>query len=250
MRKELLFAFTAFFFMSLSAITGAYALENEEQEKNVLQETKDINGDGKQETIGLNGILSEEENDFYTRLTIQITDSKEQKSVQEVDGGFNPQLELIDLDGDGTDEMFLTLAENERGSKKRFAIYDYDGTKIREASIPELPVMTSSFKEDYKAELVIEGIKTYNFDLYERKNTYEQLGLYQNGHLNESTELIISPFSQLKPSSYKQKLTLEGKQMISGIAPVDKIAYLETVWTNKDNTWKLEKIKVKEISKK
>lgn len=250
MRKELLFAFTAFFFMSLSAITGAYALENEEQEKNVLQEQKDINGDGKQETIGLNGILSEEENDFYTRLTIQITDSKEQKSVQEVDGGFNPQLELIDLDGDGTDEMFLTLAENERGSKKRFAIYDYDGTMIKEASIPELPVMTSSFKEDYKAELVIEGIKTYNFDLYERKNTYEQLGLYQNGHLNESTELIISPFSQLKPSSYKQKLTLEGKQMISGIAPVDKIAYLETVWTNKDNTWKLEKIKVKEISKK
>jgi len=236
--------------MSLSAITGAYALENEEQEKNVLQEQKDINGDGKQETIGLNGILSEEENDFYTRLTIQITDSKEQKSVQEVDGGFNPQLELIDLDGDGTDEMFLTLAENERGSKKRFAIYDYDGTMIKEASIPELPVMTSSFKEDYKAELVIEGIKTYNFDLYERKNTYEQLGLYQNGHLNESTELIISPFSQLKPSSYKQKLTLEGKQMISGIAPVDKIAYLETVWTNKDNTWKLEKIKVKEISKK
>ncbi len=250
MRKELLFAFAAFFFMSLNAITGAYALENEDHEKNLLQEQKDLNGDGKPETLTLKGILSEEENDFYTKLTIQVSEGNEQKLEQEVDGGFNPQLKLVDIDSDGTDEMFLTLFETESGSKKRFAIYDYDGYKIKETAIPELPVMTSSFMEDYKAELEIEGIKTYNFDLYERKDTYEQLGLYQNGHLNESTELIISPFTQLKTSSYKQKLALEGKQIISGIASVDKIAYLETVWTSKGDSWKLEKIKVKEISKK
>jgi len=250
LRKELLFAFTAFFFMSLSAITGAYALENGEQEKILLEEQKDFNGDGKTENMTLLGISSEDEDNFFKKLTIQVSDEKETKADITMDGGYNPNLELYDLDGDKQEEMFLTISDNERNSRKRYQLFDFNGTEIKEVAIPELPVMTSSFKDDYKAELVIDGLKTYNFDLYERKNTYEQLGLYQNGHLNESTELIINPFTSLKPSRYKQKFSLEGKQIISGIAAIDKIAYLETVWTSKKDGWKLEKFKVKEISSK
>lgn len=251
MRKELLFAFTAFFFMSITAITGAYALEKGELEEKVIGEEKiDLTNDSVEEIVLLKGTTLKDGLNIYKELTLEVTDSSGKKDSMKLDGGVEPKLQFVDIDNNKAKDIYLTFSISEKRIEKKFLLYTYQNNKLTEIEIPQLPAISSQFKEDYKAELIIEGVKTYNFDLYSRKKNYDQLGLYYNGRLNEATELIISPFTSLTVSSYQKKTALLGKQKISGIASVDTIAYLETIWTRKDHKWQLEKMKVKEISDK
>lgn len=248
MKKELLFAFAAFFFMSLSAITGVYALEKEEIEKIVQEKTIDFTKDGSKEIVQLKGITTKEEPNFFQELSLEVKDSAGKTNVLSLEGGYKPNLQLADINGDQTKELFITVFTNKKKSKANYYLYTISKENVEEIPLPELPSISSQFKPDYKAELSIEGQKTYLFNLYSKKDTYEKLGLYHHGQLNEPTELIVQPFAPLAVITYHQKPALKGKQKISGIAPVDTIAYLETIWTKTKQGWKLEKITMKEIS--
>ena len=251
MRKELLFAFTAFFFLSLTAITGAYAVEKDTNvEKVIFNEETDITNDTKEEKIYLKGETTEntENNHFYRELVIEVIHNNSEKASLSVEGGYSPKLHLIDINDDGKKELFLTILGNERGTQKNFYFIQFQNNKLVELSKPELNSIESQFRDGYKAQLTIEESKTYIFDLYDRKEHYEELGLYHKGRLNEPTELIVGPYTELKVSRHENKTAIKGRQPISGIASVDTIGYLETMWTWKNSEWGLERVKVKEIS--
>ncbi|MFT8321114.1 MAG: hypothetical protein ABF649_09425 [Bacillus sp. (in: firmicutes)] len=250
MKKELLFAFTAFFFMSLSAITGAYALGKEEEETIIYHNKVDLLLDGNDETIQLKGISNQEEKELYKEVVLEVVDKNGDKKNIHLEGGYRPTLQLVTLDKDKNPLLFIKVLTDEKGSKTNYYLYTCLKNELKEIEIPELPSIASQLKTDYKAELTIEGQKTYSFDLFDRKKQYEKLGVYHNGQLNEPTELIVQPYASLSNISYHQKFALKGKQKISGVSETDTIAYLETIWTRHKNEWKLEKIKMKEISKK
>jgi len=248
MKKELLFAFAAFFFMSLSAITGVYALEKEEIAKIVQEKTIDFAKDASQKTIQLKGVTTKEEPDFFQELSVEMKDKAGNLNTVPLEGGYKPNLQAADINGDQQKELFITVFTNKKRSQANYYLYALSDKNMEEIPLPELPNISSQFKADYKAELSISGQKTYFFNLYNRKDTYEKLGLYHHGQLNEPTELIVQPFSPLTVTTYHQKPALKGKQKISGIASVDTIAYLETIWTKTQKGWKLEKVTMKEIS--
>ncbi|PKG22959.1 hypothetical protein [Niallia nealsonii] len=248
MKKELLFAFAAFFFMSLSAITGVYALEKEEMEKIVQEKSIDFAKDGSNETVQLKGITIKEESNFFKELSLEVKNEADKTNTIPLEGGYKPTLETVDINGDQIKEIFITVFTNKKLSKATYYLYSVSKGNVEEIALPETPSISSQFKPDYKAELSISGQKTYLFNLYSKKDTYEKLGLYHNGQLNEPTELIVQPFSPLTVITYHEKPALKGKQKISGIAPVDTIAFLETIWTKTKKGWKLEKMTMKEIS--
>jgi len=251
MKKELLFAFTAFFFLSLTAITGAYAVEKDTSIKQpIFEEKTDITNDSNEEEIYLRGKKSDdtENNHFYTELYLEVVPMNGESVSLNVEGGYSPKLHLIDINDDDKKELFLSTLGNERGTQKKFYFFQYDHNKLVELAKPELLSIKSQFKDGYKAQLTIEDKKTYIFDLYDRKNHYEELGLFHKGRLNEPTELIIGPYTELKVSRHDNLTAIKGRQTISGIAAVDIIGYLETKWTWKNNKWTLEGIRVKEIS--
>ncbi|WP_445506169.1 hypothetical protein [Niallia sp. 03190] len=250
MKKELLFAFTAFFFLSLSAITGAYALEKEETATTISTNKVDFFHDGKEETIHLMGISTEEEKDLYKEVILEVQDTNGVKKHVQLEGGYNPSLQTVNMDQGKHPAIFIKIFTDKKGNKPNYYLYTFSSNEITEIAIPELPSITSQFKADYKAELTIEGMKTYSFNLFKRKGHYDQLGVYRKGQLNEPSELIVQPYSSFLAIRYHQKPAFKGIQVISGIDETDTIAYMETIWTRNKKDWKLEKIKVTEVSKK
>lgn len=60
MKKEFLLTLSAFFFMSLTALTGVYAGEPKGKTITVAEDKVDITGDRKKETIYVKGVPVEE----------------------------------------------------------------------------------------------------------------------------------------------------------------------------------------------
>jgi hypothetical protein len=248
MKKELLFAFMALFLMSLTAITGVYANENDPKMVQLVHQQEDINGDGQKDVISLQG-LPYQKNDIVYKgfsLTIKLSNGKTYK--EKLTYGLDPQLNLIDINHDGNKDVFISIPTGQSGGMSKHYLYTSKENQFSNIPIPELEVQ-GQFKNGYKAMISIPATKeSFVFDLMIRKEMYESLGMYHNGKLNEPTELMILPYGKLKPLSTKGlDFGLKGVQMISGTSKTDKIAYVETSWYYRDGDWKLINTEVKEV---
>lgn len=249
MKRELLFAFMALFLMSLTAITGVYAIENDPKMVPLVNQEADINGDGQKDVISLQGLPYQKNDIVYKEfsLTIKLSNGKDYK--EKLTYGLDPQMNLIDINHDGNKDVFISIPTGQSGGMSKHYLYSAKDNQFANIPIPELEVQ-GQFKNGYKAMISIPATnESFVFDLMIRKEMYESLGMYQNGKLNEPTELMILPYGKLKPLSTKGlEYGLKGVQMVSGTSKTDKIAYVETSWYYRDGDWKLINTKVKEVS--
>jgi hypothetical protein len=248
MKKELLFAFVALFLMSLTAITGVYAIENDPKMVPLVNQQEDINGDGQKDEISLQGLPYQKKDMVYKEftLTIKLTNGKIYQET--LPFGLDPQINLIDINHDGHKEVFISIPTGQSGGISKHYLYSAKDNQFSNIPIPELEVQ-GQFKNGYKAMISIPATKeSFIFDLMIRKERYEALGMYQNGKLNEPTELMILPYGKLKPLTIKgSHYGLKGIQTISGTSKTDKIAYVETRWYYRNGDWKLINTLVKEV---
>jgi len=252
MRKELLFAFAAFFFMSMSAITGVYAVEEANKlEKVISKEKIDVTGDGKEETIYIKGIPFEEGAIFLKTIYLQVFLANGSEYKVELEGGYEPKIQFEDLNHDRVKEMFVSVTTGGSGGLSNHYLYTIKDDKLVDIGIPEPLVIQSEFLNGYKANMMIENTnESYQFDLRNRAKDYERLGLYHNGKLNESAELMVLPFGTLKPIKVAgNKIGLKGSQRVSGAYNADAIAYVESSWLFENGTWKLLDTNVLELKK-
>ena len=114
---------------------------------------------------------------------------------------------------------------------------------------PEPLAVSSQFEDGYKASITIEETgQSYSFDLSDRKEEYDRLGLYQDGKLNEPTELMVLPFGTLKPVKVKNGLYgLKGSQRINGVYNADGIANIESTWLFEKGKWQVQNAEVKSL---
>lgn len=252
MRKELLFAFAAFFFMSMSAITGVYAVEEANKlEKVISKESMDVNGDGKEETIYIKGIPFEEGAIFLKTVYLQVFFANGTEDKVELEGGYEPKIKFTDLNHDGIKDMFVSVTTGGSGGISNHYLYTIKDDKLVEIGTPEPLVIQSEFLNGYKANMTIENTnESYQFDLRNQAKDYERLGLYHNGKLNEQTELMVLPLGTLKPLKVTgNKIGLKGSQRVSGAYNADTIAYVESTWLFENGIWKLLDTNVLELKK-
>ncbi|MDE3838727.1 hypothetical protein C0966_04945 [Bacillus methanolicus] len=252
MKKELLFAFSAFFLISLSAITGAYAVSESKKSITVSQDKVDVTGDGKKDKVTIIGILFEEGANFLKEIFLEIDASNGKKYKVKLEGGYEPQVKYEDFNHDQVKDLFISIPTGGSGGLSNYYLYTLKDFNLTDLTVPEPLVMTSQFEENYQASLVIDETgQKYTFDLKDRKADYDRLGLYVNGKLNEPTELMIFPYSTLKPVIVKDnKYGLLGVQRISGAYSADGIAFAESIWIYENGKWKLVNSKVYETNKK
>ncbi|CAG9606402.1 hypothetical protein [Pseudoneobacillus rhizosphaerae] len=251
MKKELLFAFTALFLMSLTAITGVYAVENDpEMVPLVNQQQEDINGDGQNDEILLLGLPYQKNDIVYKEFSLTIHLSNGKTYQEMLPYGLDPKLDLMDINHDGIKDVFISIPTGQSGGMSKHYLYSAKENQISNIPIPELEIL-GQFKNGYKAQISIPATKkSFVFDLMVRKEMYESLGMYQNGKLNEPTELMVLPYKKLKPLATKGlDYGLKGVQMITGTSKTDKIAYVETSWYYRNGDWKLINTEVKEVRK-
>ncbi|NHC41301.1 hypothetical protein G6549_15185 [Bacillus sp. MM2020_1] len=242
MKKEMLLVIASFFLMSLTAITGVYAIEETTKIVTISNEKADITGDGKVEEILLKGVPYQKEDTFLEKIYLEINASNGKKYSFPLESGARASFQLVDLNGDGLQDLFASVLTGEsEGIVQNYAysLKDFVQTNI---PLPEPLEMDSHFLKGYKAEIKLATTgKAYRFDLKDRKIYYKRLGLYYKGKLNEPTELTVNPFNQLQPIALKgNKVELQGEQRVTGIANADVIASVKSTWTFERGHWKLK----------
>ncbi|AIE59949.1 hypothetical protein [Bacillus methanolicus] len=246
MKKELLFTFAAFFFISLSAITGAYAVGQSNKSITVLQNKVDVTGDGKKDKVSIIGIPFEEGANFLKEIFLKIDASNGKKYKVKLEGGYEPHIKYEDLNHDKVKDLFISISTGGSGGLSNYYLYTLKDFHLTNLTVPEPLVMTTQFEENYKASLVIDETgQKYNFDLKDRKADYDRLGLYENGRLNEPTELMVLPYGTFKPVIVKDnQYGLVGVQRVSGAYHADGIAFVESTWFYENGKWNLLHAKV------
>lgn len=251
MRKELLFAFAAFFFMSLSAMTGVYAFEEGQGLEVISKHQKDVTGDGQPDTIYIKGAPFEPGAVFLKDILLEIHASNGEVYKMDLEGGYEPSIKFRDLNHDTILDMFVAVQTGGSGGLSNYSLYTLKDFKLTNLTVPAPLVIQSEFLNGYKANLTIQNTnESYQFDLRSRAKEYERLGLYHNGKLNEAAELMVLPYGTLKPVQVDGlKLGLKGSQKISGAYNADSIAYVESTWVYDLSGWKLLDTKVMELGK-
>lgn len=263
MKKEFGLVLLALFFLSLNAITGAYAIEGENEQApvetsfvdkpmNLLKEEMDVSGDGKPDSIEISGIPYEEGSSFLKEINLEINGSNGKHYKAELDSGFDPELKFVDLNHDGIQDMYIAIPTGSSGGIANHFLYTLKDFTLTDIGVPDPLIITSGFQEGYKAVMTIDNTgETYNFNLISRKKDYDRLGIFVNGKLNEPRELMVDPYSSLKPSIVKNELYgLKGVQQISGAYHADGIAFVESKWIYENGKWTLLDTKVIERSNK
>ncbi|WP_442600254.1 hypothetical protein [Neobacillus sp. D3-1R] len=256
MKKELLFAFMAFFLMSLTAITGVYATNNDETKKTtLLNKQVDITGDGKKEEIIIYGIPNNKDEKVYKKIHLTIKTANGKNLEKKYEYGLDPKLKLIDFNHDGVKDVFLTIQRSEsgegNGGVKDYYLYSFKDMIFVELPLPETMEIEGQFTNGYKAKISIPDTnKKVVFDLMFKKDQYDNLGMYQNGKLNEPTELIILPYGKLTPFITKDNhFGLSEMQQISGVSDSDTIAFVDSKWFYKNGKWMLYETKIRGVRK-
>jgi hypothetical protein len=251
MKRELMLAFMALFLMSLTAITGVYAVEADQKPIELIRKQADITGEGKKDVIQLQGIPFPEEDKGFQEfiLTVKLSDGNIYED--KIEYGINPKLKLVDLNHDGVNDIFLDIPIDQNEDISNHYLYSANHYQFSIIPIPDLQLQ-GQFSDDYKATVSIPDTKqTFEIDLKQRKEQYDALGIYQNGKLNEPTELTILPYEDLKPLiTNGEKYGLKGVQKIGGTSDSDGIAFIESTWYYLEDEWKLVHTYIKKVDTK
>ncbi|CAN7387641.1 hypothetical protein [Rossellomorea sp. LjRoot5] len=253
MRKELLFAFGAFFIMSLHAIAGNYSAEpTKEQPVNEMTVTvykKDVTGDGKKDTITLKAIPFSPDALFLKQIWADIKTSKGSDIRIDYEGGYEPKIQFVDLNHDGIKDMLYSSATGGSGGLYNMALHTLADNKLVDIGLPEALTIQAQFEDQYKASITfVDTNQSYTVDLSDRKEDYERLGIYTDGNLNEPMELMVGPYAFFEPVKIfgKRGKGLKGYQQISGAYHADGIGTATSYWYYEEGKWKLIKIKWRE----
>jgi hypothetical protein len=255
-RKELLFAFSAFFILSLQAIAGNFSEENHDEKHEINQLTiksysRDVTGDGKKDKIELKAIPYSPDALFLKEVWAEITTSNGSEMRIDYEGGYDPQIKYVDLNHDGVKDMLFSSATGGSGGLYSMALHTLADNKLLDLGLPEGITIQAQFQDNYKSTITFNDTsQSYTVDLSDRKEDYERLGLYTDGKLNEPMELIVSPTAFYEPAKIKGKTDkgLKGFQQISGAYKADKIGTATSYWYYENDKWNLIEIKWQEES--
>lgn len=252
MKRDFIFALAAFFFITMFAITVAYADEMSSKWITILKDETDVTGDGRNDIIKIKGIPYEAGMEFFKDLKLEINASNNKTFNFGLEEGTKPIIHYADLNHDGLKDIIVTINDEGDGGVANHFIYTAKDFVIKELSGLESLVINSQFRNDYKADITIQKTgESFTFELRDRASDYEKSGLYRNGKLNEPIELKIDSFSDLKPVLIKgHQYGLKASQAIYGASEGDRIAIVESNWLFKNGKWLLMKTKVLEQNPK
>jgi hypothetical protein len=240
--KNLLCIFAILLVLSLTEKVSVLA-NSHERVVTISNDKTDITGDGQKDVIVLSGVKLKD--GHFKNLIIHIAANKEQYKIP-LPKGFEPKLQLLDVNRDGVKDLFVTIPINKNRVNSKEVLYTVKNNKLERLNLPESLVLESSFLNGYKAKVKIRDTgNTYIFNLKNRKKYYEKLGVFYKGRLNEPTELMVSEYSNIKPIQLKPgKIGLNGVQKITGVTESDTIGYVESSWIYDQSHWKLVKVVV------
>lgn len=236
-------------FFCLIVIDKGFAQEKELY--HFFEEKADVTGDGKADIISVKG--TQKEKGLFEQVYFEIETSNGLKHAIMQQGGYQPQIAIKDLNHDGLDDLFISIPVDYSTNKANHYFYSFKGNVITEYTVPDSLNIQSELLDHYKGKISINGeqVETVTLDLGEWADEYERLGIYQNGILNEPTELNVLPYSNFEPTLDQDgRHVIKGTQKINGLTNKDVIALVEAIWSFDKGEWVLVDTKINKVNRK
>jgi len=252
-KKAEVFKYLVFIVAVLFACQAVAAQGKSSQDEKILfHENKELTGDKKKDAVIVKGIQYEKGSDFYKEIILMVTSKGILREVP-LSSGCSPTVTFADLNHDGVKDVLVTIpaVNREEADPVEAFAYTFKDDKLLDLTVPPPVQVTSQYLNDYKAVVMVEDQEPVVLNVMSRRNEYEELGLYQDGILNEETELLIDSYYSLKTyTTLGRGKNLEGIQRINGIHQQDGLADLVSKWQYESGRWKLMKVKIKPIQPK
>ncbi|WNR44449.1 hypothetical protein [Paenibacillus roseipurpureus] len=207
----------------------------------------DVTGDGQFEVVSLVGWQSDPNTAYFDKLFIAIVGQNQAQVVIPLPGGYNPKMDFCDFIHDGMPQIYVTSDTGGSGGYTTNHIYSLKNNVPTAIPMPGPLHADATFKKNYKVKMKIQETgKSFTLDIADRKEAYEQFGIYSHGKVVKPIIVNVDDYSQLKPVDVDLDgfCELKGVQRITGIANADTLGYVTSVWKWKGNAWKLKEAAV------
>ncbi|TQS75274.1 hypothetical protein DX933_07230 [Ornithinibacillus gellani] len=226
--------------MSFSLTVSANEKETTESFKPINEYEKDVTGDGNRENILLLGELFSNSSPYYRALQAEIRVDGDTKWTIPYNGGYDPNLEFIDLNHDGIQDILFQSPTGGSGGLYQYHLHTIQHNKLVEIPLPTQPVI-GNFKGHFTAEIkLLPHYKPIEVDVSGRADDYIRLGIYnEDGKLLKNTPLFIDPIAYFEPVliSKSKGYGLKSYQNISGAYHADQLGTVETLWYFENKRW-------------
>lgn len=231
------------FFSFILILSFPYFSNAESDITTIKRYTEDITGDGLKETIELKGILLSENNNYYRKIWVDIrnVDGKEWKISYE--GGYEPELQFIDVNHDNIVDLFYQSAKGGSGGLYNYNVHTLKNEQVTKISLPKQQYIKGNFEENFLVHLQLSPYQNpIKIDVKSRKDDYIRLNIYdENGQLKSKaqTSLMIDPIAFFEPVriSKSKGYGLKSNQKISGAYHADQLGTVETLWYFHEGEW-------------
>lgn len=242
MKKVQIFGLATILIITLTTITGVYA--KDKQDTTLATYKKDITGDKQQDRIDIKG---SPDGKNFNAIEIEIVTSKNKKFNIPLSSHQKPKVLFKDLNQDGIKDLFVMALEIDKENANEYHLYSFKDDQFINIELPDPLSLTAQYENDYQASIVIDKTgNEYRIDLKSKMENFERTGLYQNGRLNEPTELLVHTFQQITPVRLRDmKMGLRASQRIGDSYSGASIANVVSIWKWTNERWELHKTVVK-----
>lgn len=225
-------------------ITGDYSQFNLPPGSVVItKQSVDVTGDGKPDTVSLVGKKQSQDSPFYEQIYVTVANPEDRQYITiPIQGGYNPLLKFCDFNRDKLNDIYVSVETGGSGGYTNTYLYTVKNNQSVELPVPNPLQVTGTYQENYQVKFTIVNIgRDFVIGLQDRKQEYDQAGVYRNGKLVNPPNITVNTYSQLIPIDVDRDgvCELQGVQRITGIANADTIAYAVSVWRWTDNQWSL-----------
>jgi hypothetical protein len=219
----------------------AYPVEASELEPHlIMTHEADLTGDGRIETLQLYGVLFSPDSVYYRDIYAVIQSEDEEWRIN-YQGGYDPIIELVDLNHDGVVDVFYQSPTGGSGGIYTSQLDTIYGGELTNISLPDQPYVTGSFIDGFQAVLEISPHKEpIKINVENRKDDYMRLNIYsEEGKLLHETSLMVDPIAFYEPVeiSERQGYGLRSFKQISGAYHADRLGVIETLWYYEQGKW-------------
>lgn len=203
----------------------------------------DVTGDGVLDQVALAGTKMDMNSPYYDKLFIVVTSPEQTQVVIPLQGGYNPNMQFCDFIGEKLPQIYVSAENGGSGGLSTFYLYSLKNNVPTAIPLPAPLRVSATFKDNYVVQMKIEETgKSFKIDIKDRKDDYEQFGVYKDGKIVKPIIVNVDAYSLLKPvdKGGNGRCDLRGVQRITGIANADTLGYATSLWHWKKGRWVLK----------
>src|SRR5699024_509526 len=226
-------------FMLVPTTVGATDDDNQSSFINSYEE--DLTGDGFREHIILKGSLFSEKSNFYRDVWLDIASPFAHQWKISLEGGYNPEVRMIDLNHDHTPDLLYRVAKDEDSLQYFHQLYTLKKGTAQQIPTPKHHHIQGKFLDDFKVEIKINpAMKPIIKNISNDKQHYIEEKIYkENGELLKEKSIKPKPINALEPTliSKTKGYGLKSRQQVKGLGNDDILGEIETLWYYQNEKW-------------